>query len=285
MTRENPPICNVEPTFRGWAKPGPAVDPTTPLELAEDETVDALSGHFRIVQLRGGHRFSTDDLLVAWYGTSWCPSARRALDLGSGIGSVAMTAAWRLPGARFVTVERQERSVDLARRSARYNGLLPRFEIRHGDFRELDLGPSFDLVLGSPPYWPPEEGLQSENPQRASCRFELAGDVGDYCAAAARHLAPGGLFAVVFPAYPDAQLERVREGARIAELSIVRWRRVWLREDDDYHLGVFALSRRRDLPQDFRDTSHEEPPLVVRRRDGSLHPEYRAVKLAVGFPP
>ena len=46
-----------------------------------------------------------------------------------------MTAAWRLPHARFVTIEAQEVSVALARRSARYNGLEHRYEIRQGDFR------------------------------------------------------------------------------------------------------------------------------------------------------
>ena len=28
-----------------------------------------------------------------------------------------------------------------------------------------------------------------------------------------------------------------------------------------------------------------EPPLVIRSADGSVHPEYAAIKLAIGFPP
>ena len=66
----------------------------------------------------------------------WCPSARTILDLGSGIGSVALIAAWRLPGARLVTVEAQEVSVALARRSCAFNGLDDRTDIRLGDFRD-----------------------------------------------------------------------------------------------------------------------------------------------------
>ena len=127
-----------EPFFKGWAKPGP-VPPgalTGGPAVEPGETLDAISGHFRIFQLVDGHRFSTDDVLTAWYGTSWCPSARTALDLGSGIGAVGMIAAWRLPGARFVTVEAQEESVRLAKKSARFNGLEERYEIRHGDFRD-----------------------------------------------------------------------------------------------------------------------------------------------------
>src|SRR4051812_33693504 len=126
------------PFFKEWAKPGPLTpslseDPT--LVPAADESLDALSGHYRIFQLKKGHRYSTDDVLTAWYGTTWCPSARSALDLGSGIGSVGMIAAWRLQGARFVTVEAQDISVALARKSARFNGLEGRYEIRQGDFR------------------------------------------------------------------------------------------------------------------------------------------------------
>ena len=127
-----------EPTFKGWAKPGPI--PPGALgkgpEVGAGETLDAISGYYRIFQLVGGHRFSTDDVLTAWYGTSWCPSARTALDLGSGIGTVGMIAAWRLPSARFVTIEAQEESVRLARKSARWNELEKRYEIRHGDFRD-----------------------------------------------------------------------------------------------------------------------------------------------------
>ena len=83
--------------FKGWAKPGP-VPPgaSSPPAVPPEETLDAISGHFRIFQLRRGHRFSTDDVLTAWYGTTWAPSPSSVLDLGSGIGSVATIAAWRL---------------------------------------------------------------------------------------------------------------------------------------------------------------------------------------------
>src|SRR6186997_1198302 len=105
-----------EPFFKGWTKPGPippgasSDEPTCPA----GETLDSISGYFRLFQLANGHRFSTDDVLTAWYGTSWCPSARTALDLGSGIGTVGMICAWRMPGARFVTVEAQPESVALS---------------------------------------------------------------------------------------------------------------------------------------------------------------------------
>jgi tRNA1(Val) A37 N6-methylase TrmN6 len=272
--------------FKGWAKPG-VIPPGAHTDAAvrPDETLDAISGHFRIYQLRRGHRFSTDDVLTAWYGTSWVPSASRVLDLGSGIGSVGMMAAWRLPGATFVTVEAQEESVALARRSAAYNGLEQRYEIRHGDFRDeamLRGDERFDLVLGSPPYFPPGTGIEGDHPQKVACRFELRGDVADYARVAASHLALGGLFACVFP---DQQQERVKRAARDAGLAIVRRRAVVFREGEPPLIALFAMMRAADLPARTRDMTWAEPPLVIRAIDGRVHPEYAAVKLSIGFPP
>jgi tRNA1Val (adenine37-N6)-methyltransferase len=272
--------------FKGWAKPGP-VPPGVqqPPELEAGVTLDAISGYFRVFQLRKGHRFSTDDVLTAWYGTTWAPTARTVLDLGSGIGSVGMIAAWRLPGAKFVTVEAQTQSVALARRSACYNGLEARYEIRAGDFRDpaiLRAEERFELVLGSPPYFPEGTGVVGDHPQKIACRFEQRGSIVDYCRVASEHLAPGGWFACVFP---DAQRTRVDEAAHQAGLSLVRSRPVVLREDEPPLLSLFAWVRAIDLPPAFRRQPWTEPPLIIRDRQGRVHPEYSAVKLSIGFPP
>lgn len=274
------------PQFKGWTKPGP-VPPGVhaALELEPGVTLDAISGYFRLFQLRKGHRFSTDDVVTAWYGTSWAPTARTVLDLGSGIGSVGMIAAWRLPGARFVTVEAQAQSVALARRSAAYNGLLDRYEIREGDFREATVlrpDEKFDLVLGSPPYFPEDSGVFGDHPQKIACRFEQRGCIDDYCRVAAEHLAPGGWFACVFPA---AQRERVDNAARQAHLALVRCRPVVLKEGEPPLLMLFAWVRAQDVPPAQRNRPWTEPPLIIRDHEGNIHPEYAAVKLSFGFPP
>jgi tRNA1Val (adenine37-N6)-methyltransferase len=275
-----------ESHFKDWAKPG-VVPPGAgqPADVTADESLDAISGHFRIFQLRKGHRFSTDDLLTAWYGTTWVPSARTVLDLGSGIGSVAMVAAWRLVGARVVTIEAQEESVRLARKSVRYNGLDERFDVRHGDFRDAGLlaaDERFDLVLGSPPYFPPGTGIEGDHPQKVACRFELRGDISDYAKVAEAHLQAGGLFACVFP---EEQRARVEQAAAAAALVIIRRRPVVFREGEAPLVGLFAMMRAADLPPAMRERTWIEPPLIIRATDGSVHPEYTAVKLSIGFPP
>ena len=102
-----------------------------------------------------------------------------------------MIAAWRLPGARFVTIEAQEESVRLARKSAAYNGLD---SIATRSATPISATPDalapderFDLVLGSPPYFPVGTGIEGDHPQKVACRFELRGDIGDYARVAAAH--------------------------------------------------------------------------------------------------
>lgn len=199
-----------------------------------------------------------------------------------------MIAAWRLPGARFLTIEAQEESVALARKSARWNGLEDRYEIRQGDFRQTGIlreEDRFDLILASPPYFPPGSGVEGDHPQKIACRFEMRGNIADYCAVASKHLERGGFFACVFPVTPPEQEARVRDAAQEAGLSVIRHRPVVLREGERQLIGLFGMMNAADLPETMRSQTWTEPPLVIRRTDGSVHPEYSAIKLSFGFPP
>jgi hypothetical protein len=77
----------------------------------------------------------------------------------------------------------------------------------------------------------------------------------------------------------------VKESAAAADLTIVRRRPVVFREGEPPFVALFAMMRQADLPPHMRGRTWVEPPLVIRCADGQVHPEYAAVKLAVGFPP
>ena len=262
--------------YRGWRRPGP--QPPGGVEVEPGETLDYICGDFRIFQYERGHRYSTDDVLTAWYGTMCAPRVDRAADLGSGIGSVATIAAWRLPGARFTTIEAQEISIRLARKSVRYNGLESRFTLLHGDLRDFDPPDRFDLVLGSPPYFPPGSATEAEHRQAIPARIEVRGTVADYARTAARILAPGGVFAFVFP-----DVERAAAALQAAQLKLVRRRPVVFKEGEAPLITLFAASRAGDLPASY--DAFVEPELVIRMRDGSVSREYSALRLSFGFPP
>lgn len=273
-------------TFKGWTRPGPR--PPGGLEAEEGETLDFICGHYRIFQYAKGHRFSSDDILAAWFGTTWCPRPARVADLGSGIGSVATAVAWRCPGARIHTVEAQAISARLARKSVAYNGLGDRYTIHEGDLRDPDLfrdEAPFDLVLGSPPYWPLGTRVEAAHPQAIPARLEVRGDIGDYARAAARILAPGGVFVTVFPL---DQVARGEQAYRDAGLLLLRQQDVIFKEGEPYGLRLFAGSRRGDLPENFAvaaDLPATAPAIRIRLADGRVAPDIAMVRLAMGFPP
>lgn len=271
----------MEEFYRGWRRPGPV--PPGGVEPEEGETLDVICGWFRIFQYAKGHRYSTDDVLTAWYGTAHAPRVDRAADLGSGIGSVATIAAWRLPGATFCTVEAQEISLRLARKSMRYNGLDARVTLYLGDLRDESIlahEAPFDLVTGSPPYWPVGTASEAAHAQAVPARLELRGGVADYARAASRILAPGGLFAFVFP---TAQMDRALDAVRDAGLKLIRRRDVIFKEGEAPLVTLFAATRATDIPPTYE--TFVEPPLTIRTRDGGVDPEYSAVRLSFGFPP
>lgn len=169
--------------------PPPRLDP------GPDETLDRLSATLRILQRRKGHRATSDDVLLAAFGARAMPDARRALDLGTGKGTVALLLCRALPAAQIVGVEAFAQSHALAVRNAALNALSDRFDPRHGDLRDpalLAAEPPFDLITGAPPFMPVGTGVLPTDPQRAAGRFEIRGGVEGYFEAAARHLAPDG---------------------------------------------------------------------------------------------
>lgn len=267
--------------YRGWRRPGPV--PPGGMAPEEGETLDFICGHYRIFQYAKGHRYSTDDVLTAWYGTAHAPRVDRAADLGSGIGSVALISAWRLPGATFCTVEAQELSIRLARKTMQYNGLTSRFTLYQGDLRDASILANeapFDLVTGSPPYFPPGTATAAEHAQAVPARIEVRGSVADYAEAAARILAPGGIFAFVFP---TLQLGRVIDAIAAAGLKLIRRRDIVFKEGDTPLITLFAAARATDVPPTYETLV--EPPLTIRTRDGGVDREYSAIRMSFGFPP
>jgi tRNA1Val (adenine37-N6)-methyltransferase len=205
---------------------------------------------------------------------------RRFADLGCGIGAVLLLLAWRFPEARGVGVEAQAVSVDLARRSLAWNGADPRCEVRAGDLRDARSTPEgavYDLVTGTPPYLPPGTAHASPRAQWPACHLEQRGGVEDYCAAAARLLAPGAWF---ITCAGSAQRDRVRRGAERAGLVVARQRDVVPRAGKGVLFTVYGLRAGRDAVHTVADDL-----LVVRDAAGRRTPAFRALRSAMGMPP
>ncbi|MBS1124092.1 MAG: tRNA ((6))-methyltransferase TrmN6 [Deltaproteobacteria bacterium] len=246
------------------------------VELGESITIDSLTIGWRIAQRAAGHRHSSDDVLTAHYALRAAGSTNRALDLGAGIGGVGLLVLWGLgEAASLVGVEAQEISYRLLRANIAGNQLSDRVEPRLGDLRELALGERFTLVTGSPPYFPVGTGVIPADSQKAHARFELRGDVGDYAHAAERHLSDDGVFVLCFP---TVQRDRAIAAVQGAGLAVASYRDVVPRAGLRALFTVFACRRR-------AAECRIEPPLEIRREDGSLSDEMLEVRRGFGFPP
>ncbi|MEL6344988.1 MAG: methyltransferase [Myxococcota bacterium] len=240
--------------------------------LGEPVTRDQIVGEWDVFQLKKGHRFSTDDLLVAWAAIDANPKATKLLDIGAGIGSVSLMTLYAMPGEATMTmIEVQTPSHLLARASIRANALTDRVTAIHGDLRDVtdrvvaEQG-TFQIVTGSPPYIPLGMGVVSPHPQRAGARMELRGDVFDYCRAAAKALDADGTFCFCH-ASGDARPE---PAIRAAGLMLITRQDVVFRAGQPPTISLFTC--RRSGPREDR------APLVVRDKRGEWTEEYIALR-------
>lgn len=249
----------------------------TPHDAENPITDDAITRDFRVFQRVRGHRLSLDDVATAWVAARRAPSALRVLDLGSGIGSVALMLAWKLPEARFTTIEAQEVSFALQKRNIERNGLASRFTTVLGDLRDprvldgLEVG--FDLVTGTPPYFPATGALRSPDEQRAYARLELRGGVEDYLEAAARWVASTGLVVLCASARRSEQaITRAREVGLGCECEL----RVVPRVGKPALFSVLTLSPNASGPLACET-------LLARGDGGARTPEHRAIREFFGL--
>jgi tRNA1Val (adenine37-N6)-methyltransferase len=263
----------------GWEAPGPApagARGRPELEPEDDEDLCFLSGDWRLFQKQRGHRWSLDDLVTAWVAVRDRDLDRptRALDLGCGLGSVLLMVAWKLPRAQLVGIEAQADRAAMGRRSIAYNGVEDRCQILDGDLRDLDRGMlPFDLITGTPPYFPRGTGTESAKPHAMPCRFEVRGGVEDYLEAARHVLAPAGEIVVC-----SAALEQERVTRVVRDLGL------HCRE----HWDIIPRAGKPSLVMvdvvtavQVETTSHT---LVVRDRSGAWTPEFQHVRTAMGMP-
>jgi tRNA1Val (adenine37-N6)-methyltransferase len=250
---------------------------------SEPRTDDPLTGRFDVWQLKGGHRYSLDDVLTAREALRAAPRAERVLDLGCGIGSVLLMEADQLPDARLVGVEAQPISFELAEANVARNEVGARVTLIHGDLRDpaiqaaaRDAGGPFDLISGTPPYMPPGTSTPSPHPQRAHARVELRGGVEDYLAAMAPLLADGGRAVVCCDARHP---ERALDGGRAVGLRPLRQLDAVPRAGRDPLFSVFTFGG----PGSAGGLTHAEP-FVARDAEGRRTAAYVALRRFFGLP-
>ncbi len=157
-----------------------------------------LGGQLRLRQPRAGPRVSIDSLLLAAFAAG-CERGRTILDLGAGVGAVALSLLHFAPGARLELLERDEALAALARENlalACAAGGVHVVDLEREGLPET-LHRSADLVVSNPPYFEPGTAREPNEPRQ---RAADVGPLAPFLRATARALASRGRAAFVYPA-------------------------------------------------------------------------------------
>ena len=138
----------------------------------------------------------------------------RVVELGSGSGVICVLGTDNT-GASFTGLERQERLVELAQKSAAYNKQDIRFVCADVADASSILGHGvFTVAVMNPPYF--TSGERSEHQGRGLARHDAGNTLAVFLASAFSLLKNGGKLFLIYPADALAELMRALEHARFA---------------------------------------------------------------------
>lgn len=201
--------------------------------LQESERLEPLGKGIQVI-VSDEHHFFTDTILLADFAAP--KPHEKAVDLGSGCGTIPLL--WNRYKAPFHTaaVEIQENGADMIRRSVMYNRLDEKISVLCADLKELKgrlpFG-TYDLVVCNPPYKPLGSGIVSKGTSHQVIRHESACTIDDVVQAAAKLLRFSGRFCLCLR--PE-RLTDVLVAMRKAKLEPKRLRFVQQRKNKEAKL-------------------------------------------------
>ena len=202
-------------------------------------TTDSLyGGEVHLRQPARGYRVNVDSLILAAFAAQG-RHADFALDLGAGVGSVALGLHHLEAASRFGLVEREAPLLALAEENARVAQMESQAwccDLSSGLPEELRQ--SADLVVSNPPFFDPANSRQGPHAAKTRARF---GDLSPFIDAAASAVS-GTRTRVVF-VYPARELSRFMACAERARLVPKRLRLVHADAGSPARVALIELRR------------------------------------------
>lgn len=177
---------------------------------------DLQRNHYKIIQNPEKFCFGMDAVLLS--GFVRVKPGESVLDLGTGTGILPILLEAKTKAKRFVGLEIQEESADMARRSIAVNGLEEKITIEDGDIKEASRlfgAASFDVVTTNPPYMTGQHGLVNPDLPKAIARHEILCTLEDVVREASRVLKENGRFYMVHRPFRLAEIFQVMAQYRL----------------------------------------------------------------------
>lgn len=176
--------------------------------LKPEERLDDLQVNgYEIIQHPGKFCFGMDAVLLSNF--AHVKKGEKVLDLGTGTGIIPILLTAKTEGEKFVGLEIQEDSADMARRSVAHNHLEEKVEIVTGDIKEAATVfglASFDVITTNPPYMIGQHGIANASDTKAIARHEVLCTLDDILRESARVLKPRGRFYMVHRPFRLAEI-------------------------------------------------------------------------------
>ena len=179
-----------------------------------------------ITQPKTGYRVGTDAILLA---ASVPQRTKRILDMGCGVGGVALCIARRLADVQITAVEIDPDMVALAERNILANDFAAQIRLLRGDITALSpvLANSFDHVVSNPPYHD-TRGTRPKNRSRALAHMGEDTKLADWVLAAIWSTKPRGRISFICRADRASELITAFESNGAGETLICP---LWPRHD------------------------------------------------------
>jgi tRNA1(Val) A37 N6-methylase TrmN6 len=240
------------------------------MELKGNErVVDLERNGYKIIQDRERFCFGVDAVLLTGFAS--VKKGESLLDLGTGTGIIPILLEAKTEGERFIGLEIQEESADMAKRSVMLNHLDEKVDIICGDIKEASNifgGAVFDVVTCNPPYMTENHGLKNPEEPKAIARHEIKCTLEDVIREGAKVLKPGGRFYMV---HRPRRLVDIIETMRKYKLEPKRIKMVHPFADREANM-ILVEGRRGERPM-----MKVEPPIIVYKEQGVYSDEIHEI--------
>ena len=163
-----------------------------------EQICDLQRNGYRLIQDKEKFCFGMDAVLLSSFAK--VRENESVIDFGTGTGVIPILLEAKTAGRKFVGLEIQTESVDLAKRNIELNNLQDIIEIAEGDIKEASIifgKDSFDVVVSNPPYMQENNGLENPDEPKAIARHEVKCTLKDIIREAAAVLKPNGRFYMI----------------------------------------------------------------------------------------
>jgi len=180
------------------------------INLKENERIDDLQRNdLKIIQNSGKFCFGMDAVLLTGFACDYIRNGSSVIDLGTGTGIIPILLSAKCRAKKFVGLEIQEESADMARRSVALNNLQDKIDIVTGDIKEagnIFTPASFQVVTCNPPYMIDNHGLKNVDAPMTIARHEVLCSLEDVVSSASKLLVSGGHFYMVHRPFRLAEI-------------------------------------------------------------------------------